>query len=694
MNGITVSINDKTKRAVCKETVALCAQYHIDVEPALEGDGFLVLHRRHIGSGAPDGKTVFVGGEVAASSVYNWDMNEVYAVVNLTTTTDLSGQRTTTGTLDLRYQNLCRDLIQRFGTGAEASVVFAVYDTVAGGLAGDGEFNVKVVEPYFVSEDQNLALFRGEKGSSVQNIELIGSDAVGNYVYKFSFTDDKFFFVTMPRGPMGNSSAGSYAYNQVTHKYHVLHVVTNSLGQLTVKVDPEGVDTLPSDAAFVTIGDVQTITGKKTFTSQIEAQGGVAGDVVGDVTGDVTGSVDATGESAEIDAKTKPAGTSDSKVATTEFVENAVSPERSYLFDVRCCVEDMTVKSGGVWVALPISSGAANRRLAKTSYQALYNELMSRYNANVGVATGYRIYDGLLFNMETGIDHSKYSDYDNPILLSDGQLLTVDDVVMPNVAQGDQWSVRVKINANGTTWNNTTFRGLMSAKESWHYKGERYVDSSGNVKQYLVDTLYAASDYENSILPRFLCPSIEISKSYVRAYAAYENGTSFNMYNGSNVSHGLNLNTYPDDDWFVTFGVDEAGFFFYVQSADRDYSSGRKSFGTNKPQLMGEKILGNSVAGGNYSRPVPKIYAAGTVTFDGSTLHFNGQDDNAYTIENHFLTPDKSTYGKIVLASSDNITATERTFKLTPNYVILPFVQKRYSYDTGLESVFNMRVKP
>lgn len=694
MNGITVSINDKTKRAVCKETVALCAQYHINVEPALEGDGFLVLHRRHVGSGAPDGKTVFVGGEVAASPVYNWDMNEVYAVVNLTTTTNLSGQRATTGTLDLRYQNLCRDLIQRFGTGAEASVVFAVYDTVAGGLAGDGEFNVKVVEPYYVSDDQNLALFRGEKGSSVQNIELIGSDAVGNYVYKFSFTDDKFFFVTMPRGPMGNSSAGSYAYNQVTHKYHILKVVTNGLGQLTVKVDPEGVDTPPSDAAFVTIGDVQTIIGKKTFTSQIEAQGGVAGDVVGDVTGDVTGSVDATGEDDEIDAKTKPAGTSDSKVATTEFVERAVSPERSQLFDIRISVEDMSEKSGGVWVALPNSSGDAKRRLAKTSYQALYDELMARYNANVRVSTGYRIYNGVLFNTETAIDHSQYSDYGNPIILANGQLLTVDDTVIPNAAQGEQWGVRVRINANGTTWNDTTFRGLMSARESWHYKGEQYVDSSGNVKQYLADTLYAAADYDDAILPRYLCPSVEISKSYVRAYAAYENGTSFNMYNGSNVSHGLNLNNYPDDDWIVTFGVDGTGFYFRVESANRDYSSGRKSFGTAKPQLMGEKILGNSVAGGNYSRPVPKIYAAGTATsFEGST-YFDGQNENVYTTENHFLTAEKNTYGRIVLASSDNIVASSRMFKLTPNYVILPYTSKKYFNETGLEAVFNMRVKP
>lgn len=694
MNGITVSINDKTKRAVCKETVALCAQYHINVEPALEGDGFLVLHRRHVGSGAPDGKTVFVGGEVAASPVYNWDMNEVYAVANLTTTTDLSGKRTTTGTLDLRYQNLCRDLIQRFGTGAEASVVFAVYDTVAGGLAGDGEFNVKVVEPYYVSDDQNLALFRGEKGSSVQNIELIGSDAVGNYVYKFSFTDDKFFFVTMPRGPIGNSSSGSYAYNNVTHKYHVLRVVTNGLGQLTVKVDPNGVDAPPSDAAFVTIGDVQTIVGKKTFASQIEAQGGVAGDVVGDVTGNVTGGVDATGEDDEIDAKTKPAGTSDSKVATTEFVENAVSPERSQLFDIRISIEDMREKSGGVWVALPNSSSDENRRLAKTSYQALYDELMARYNANTKVATGYRIYDGLLFNTETGIDHSQYSDYGNPIVLANGQLLTVDDVVIPNVAEGEQWSVRVKINANGTTWSNSTYRGLMSAKELWHLKGEQYVDSSGNVKQYLADTLYGASEYEDSILPRYLCPSIEISQSYVRAYAAYENGTSFNMYNGSNVSHGLNLNNYPDDDWIVTFGVDSEGFYFSVESANRDYSSGRKSFGTKKPQLKGDKILGNSVAGGNYSRPVPKIYAAETKTFDGSTLHFDGQTENVYTVENHFLTAEKSTYGRIVLVNNDNVVATARTFKITPNYIILPYTSRKYFDDTSLETVFNMRVKP
>lgn len=694
MNGITVSINDKTKRAVCKETVALCAQYHINVEPALEGDGFLVLHRRHVGIGAPDGKTVFVGGEIAASPVYNWDMNEVYAVVNLATTTNLSGQRATTGTLDLRYQNLCRDLIQRFGTGAEASVVFAVYDTVAGGLAGDGEFNVKVVEPYYVSDDQNLALFRGEKGSSVQNIELIGSDAVGNYVYKFSFTDGKFFFVTMPRGPMGSSSSGSYAYNNVTHKYHVLKVVTNGLGQLTVKVDPNGVDAPPSDASFVTIGDVQTIVGKKTFSSQIEAQGGVAGDVVGDVTGDVTGSVDATGDGAEIDAKTKPAGTSDSKVATTEFVENAVSPERNHLFDMRISIEDMTTKSGGVWVALPTSASAANRRLAKTSYQALYDELLARYDANVRTTTGYRIYDGLLFNTETDIDHSDYHDDGNPIILANGQLLTVDDVVIPNVAQGEQWSVQVKINANGNTWNDTAYRGLMSARELWHSKGEQYVDSSGNVKQYLADTLYAAADYENSILPRFLCPSVEISQSYVRAYAAYENGTSFNMYNGGNVSHGLNLNTYPDDDWIVTFGVDSTGFFCYVESVQHDYSSGRKSFGTNKPQLMGEKILGNSVAGGNYSRPVPKIYAAGTITFDGSTAHFNGQTDNAYTTENHFLTTEKTSYGKIAIATSDSVAATERTFKLTPNYIILPAVERKYMGDTRLETVFNMRVKP
>ena len=692
MNGITVSINDKTKRAVCKETVALCAQYHINVEPALEGDGFLVLHRRHVGSGAPDGKTVFVGGEVAASPVYNWDMNEVYAVVNLTTTTGLSGQMTTTGTLDLRYQNLCRDLIQRFGTGAEASVVFAVYDTVAGGLAGDGEFNVKVVEPYYVSDDQNLALFRGEKGSSVQNIELIGSDAVGNYVYKFSFTDDKFFYVTMPRGPMGNSSAGSYAYNQVTHKYHILKVVTNGLGQLTVKVDPEGVDTPPSDAAFVTIGDVQTITGKKTFTSQIEAQGGVAGDVVGDVTGDVTGSVDAMGEGKEIDAKTKPAGTNDTKVATTAFVENAVSPERSQLFDIRIGVEDMAVKSGGVWVGLPITASSANRRLAKTDYPELYDELVARYNANVTTSTGYRLMNGLRFNTDSEIDLSEFFDSGNPVIISTGQMLYTDTLVVPNVEQGDEWTVSLKINANGNGWNNT-YRGLMSAREYWHVKGEQYVDSSGNMKQYLNDTLFAAADYEGSILPRYLCPSVEINQTYVKVFAAYANGTTWSMYNGVQTAHGMPMSSYPNNDYLVSFGVDSAGFWFSVSDLDRSATSGRKAVGANKPQLMGEKVFGNSVSGGTYGLPMPKIYTSETVVMEGDTVYFDGTTMNQYTTTRHFLTSAKTNYAQIA-TGTDISSATQRTFKIAPNYIILPHAPRRYFQDLGIEAVFNMRVKP
>lgn len=368
--------------------------------------------------------------------------------------------------------------------------------------------------------------------------------------------------------------------------------------------------------------------------------------------------------------------------------------DRSHMFDMRTCLEDMTAKSGGAWVALPTSSSASNRRLAKTDYPELYDELSSRYDANTTTSISYKIRDGILFNTETPIDTSEFYDTGSPIKLINGQVLTASSDVFPNVAQGNNWGVSTVVNSNGNEWNNSTYYGIMSARELWHYKGEQYVDPSGNVKQYLADTLYAAEEYENSILPRFLCPSIEINRSYIRVYAAYENSTAFDMYNGIVVSHGLDLNTCPNDDWIVSFGVDSSGFFCWVQSAHRDYSSGRKNIGVAKPQLMGEKVLGNSVAGGDYNRAIPKIYVRNTITLTDNTTYFNGLTDLAFTTEKHFMTPSKSTYGQIVYTANDNIAAQSRIFKLTPNYVILPLAPRKYSYDTGLETVYNIRVKP
>ena len=100
MNGITVTLKDKTKTASCRETVALCAKYALTVSPALEVDeektetidgvltstvkGYLVLHRRFVGRTPPDGSVRFIAGQRVADQNYQWDTNEVYGYSELT----------------------------------------------------------------------------------------------------------------------------------------------------------------------------------------------------------------------------------------------------------------------------------------------------------------------------------------------------------------------------------------------------------------------------------------------------------------------------------------------------------------------------------------------------------------------------------------------------------------------------------
>ena len=179
MNVITVTLKDRTKTASCRETVALCAKYALTVSPALEVDedktetvdgvltstvkGYIVLHRRFVGRTPPDGSVRFVAGQQVADQNYQWDTNEVYGYSELTTR-KIDGKWVTTGELDLRTKTLCRDFIQKFGANANAPLKFAIYDPVAGGMVGEGEFDVKVVEPYYISPDKSLTLFKGDRG--------------------------------------------------------------------------------------------------------------------------------------------------------------------------------------------------------------------------------------------------------------------------------------------------------------------------------------------------------------------------------------------------------------------------------------------------------------------------------------------------------------------------------------------------
>lgn len=161
-NPITVVINDKRKSAVCKETVALCGKYAVTVNPPLVGNGKLVLHRKHA-LYAPNGSQVSIGGVAIQVGSDKWDANEVYAVIDLTTTT-VGTVTTTTGTLDLSFETLVRDMIGKYGINSEVPLDYAIYDLGAEGMAGSGEFNLKVIEPYYVTQNQSLVLFKGDKG--------------------------------------------------------------------------------------------------------------------------------------------------------------------------------------------------------------------------------------------------------------------------------------------------------------------------------------------------------------------------------------------------------------------------------------------------------------------------------------------------------------------------------------------------
>jgi len=335
MNGITVTLNDKTKTASCRETVALCAKYALTVSPALEVDpeqtetvegvltstvkGYLVLHRRFVGRTPPDGAVKFIGGERVANQNYEWDLNEVYGYAELTTK-QVNGKWVTEGLLDLRTMTLCKDFIQKYGADANAPLNFAVYDPVAGGLVGSGEFDVKVVEPYFVTQNQTLTLFKGDKGdkgdagedgadmtwdsmSAEAKAELIESVVAdertkgekgeglnwetmtpGNIADLIDMlaADGRFKGASGANGAKGDKgdsyvSDGQYLYDISDNKWHKCAIYHDpETGERTVLVEEEGVDENPAlSPPSITMsksGGTLTITVKSmagTFTETV-----------------------------------------------------------------------------------------------------------------------------------------------------------------------------------------------------------------------------------------------------------------------------------------------------------------------------------------------------------------------------------------------------------------------------------------
>ena len=263
MNVITVTLKDRTKTASCRETVALCAKYALTVSPALEVDedktetidgvltstvkGYIVLHRRFVGRTPPDGSVRFVAGQQVADQNYQWDTNEVYGYSELTTR-KIDGKWVTTGELDLRTKTLCRDFIQKFGANANAPLKFAIYDPVAGGMVGEGEFDVKVVEPYYISPDKSLTLFKGDRGDKGDK----GDDGL-DMTWDSMTEQDKVAFI-----------------NSVAADLNIINDITRDSTKATLINRTDGQE----DNAIVTIGSVDkqsnlaglmTVEDKKTL---------------------------------------------------------------------------------------------------------------------------------------------------------------------------------------------------------------------------------------------------------------------------------------------------------------------------------------------------------------------------------------------------------------------------------------------
>lgn len=708
MNGITVTINDRTKAATCRETVALCAKYRVTVSPALEGNGFLVLHRRHVGHGAPDGRQVFIGGDKVVDSVNKWDMNEVYAVVNLTTETAEDGTKTTGGELDLRYKNICQDFIEKHGAGANAPLVFAIYDTDGGGLAGEGEFDVKVVEPYYISEDQDLTMFVGPRGSSVTGVRLVGVDGSGNYVYEFQFSDGTRHNLTCPRGPTGLSSNGMYALNKTTGKYHVVNVTTNSLGQLSLKVDPDALDELPADTSYVTLNDVQSITGAKTFLAKIVANGGVEGNVVGDVTGDVTGNVtgglDARNGESQALVKKQARGDNSEKAASTSFVHDAlIGVGNEPLFTMRSFSEDMRTQTGGIWVPLPTQNRmyglTGSTFLSKTDFPEAYAKLLEKFNdASLHrTSTSHKIYYGYSYRNADELDYENFSDATEPCIgLGSGQMLRTDNAfAQVSNDQYFEFVIRFK------TQYPSRATGLLSVKERWHVNGEQYVNI-GYIMQYTQDTLYTAAEYTKEVLgvedgdpmigklPRYFGVHVNVKNSYFEVYGS-SNGTSWDVFNTTNLKHSkgnLTANT-----WYTAhIGRDVSGWFFELRDGNDENSGGIKRLGSasSMPNMDAEIVIGNSVYAGNYNIQCSAISLKTLKQFiNGSTTPYYTAENNATTSTTRFFSYTK----RQQIVTNMSPSSYNFTLDQTREGFYLPVYRYRYNRDSNIDEIIHMRLK-
>lgn len=657
-NALLISLNDKTKAASCKETVALCAKYQIEVTPPLEGSGKLVLHRRRV-TRTPDGRQAFIAGFPAVPSAWRWDANEVYAVVDLTTE---DGH--TTGELNLRHETLVKDFVSRFQPGAEAPLVFAIYDMEGNGLAGDGEFNVKVVEPYYITEDQNFHLFKGDPGNSITAITYKSEDAAGNFIYEFTFTDGSHIDVTMPRGPMGAPSVGSYAKNAATGKFHLVTVVTNGLGQNTLRIDPNGVDTPPSDASYMMLNGEQTVVGIKTFSAQIIANGGVTGNLTGNVTGNLTGDVNGgltvpdgkTATVPDIDDVTDSTG----KAANTKFVRGAIDGSIP-LFSVAL----MPSTPSSEWADMnPSTSRLA--WLSADDYPEAYASLVTRMNTYrrtshpKAIDEGFSILDG----SQPEFTDTYTNDAEAQVVA--GQFISADNMGVPVESA---FKMKFTFDYDDPGWNDSTnnWQAIFSPRMDFHLAGTQYVDSNGYVKQRTAPEAYSDSEYDVGGSPKYKAPSLFISNS---TYAPSSSGTNTKLKivastNGTSndVTKYVNLGSKLQygEVYSVELVHDGAGTYTVsVEGVSTEFSWSGTIHSGSILKFEHEIVLGNHWENPSVSFMRGVFYLGSIVSEIEGTTTYNGSSDQSYSTSYGVFDSEGFVY--IYENSSDNQSMVSRRF--------------------------------
>ena len=164
MDTVTVRLNGRTKRATIRDTLSLCGRYAVAVEPAFEGDGWLVLHDRtvlpRVWPHCPDAEK-WAAPAMEEAGVFAWAK-----LVDGASEED-DGVVTDDGTLDLRGDALVKKLTKLVPVGSVVEVAFSVYaECVEGGMnmVGTGFLKVLVAEPYSSTETKSLVMFKGDKG--------------------------------------------------------------------------------------------------------------------------------------------------------------------------------------------------------------------------------------------------------------------------------------------------------------------------------------------------------------------------------------------------------------------------------------------------------------------------------------------------------------------------------------------------